>query len=196
MRLQFFDHAPERRWRHLDTMQYETELRARALTFQCEHCGVRTMKVPWAGKHSPSTWMFEAVGVAVPQSAASICEACELLRIVSRCRGGAARAGPALPRGLPPLLEPPVCRSGRAVMSSRLETVKKGAQPIDAHWQDILKYIKHRITNAVREGLNSRIQAIKARQEASAHSPTIACASSSIAADSISSQHLPAESRE
>ncbi|MBL9178894.1 MAG: transposase, partial [Verrucomicrobiaceae bacterium] len=29
------------------------------------------------------------------------------------------------------------------------------------HWQEILNYIKHRITNAASEGLNSRIQAIK-----------------------------------
>ncbi|MBK8091187.1 MAG: ISL3 family transposase [Verrucomicrobiaceae bacterium] len=48
---------------------------------QCEHCGVKTIEVPWAGKHSPFTWMFEAFGVAVLQSAASTREACELLRI-------------------------------------------------------------------------------------------------------------------
>jgi transposase len=32
---------------------------------------------------------------------------------------------------------------------------------MDGHWQEILNYIKHRITNAVSEGLNSRIQSIK-----------------------------------
>lgn len=46
-------------------------------------------------------------------------------------------------------------------MSSRLEPLKKVARLIDAHWQEILHYIKHRITNAASEGLNSRIQAIK-----------------------------------
>jgi transposase len=46
-------------------------------------------------------------------------------------------------------------------MSSRLEPLKKVANLIDAHWQEILNYIKHRITNAASEGLNSRIQAIK-----------------------------------
>ncbi|MBK8091326.1 MAG: transposase [Verrucomicrobiaceae bacterium] len=46
-------------------------------------------------------------------------------------------------------------------MSSRLEPIKKVARLIDAHWQEILNYIKHRITNAASEGLNSRIQAIK-----------------------------------
>jgi transposase len=76
-----FDHAPERRWRHLDTMQFATELRARVPRCQCKQCGVKTIEVPWAGKHSPFTWMFEAFGVAVLQSAASTSEACALLRI-------------------------------------------------------------------------------------------------------------------
>jgi transposase len=49
----------------------------------------------------------------------------------------------------------------KAVMSSRLEPMKKVARLIDAHRQEILNYIKHRITNAASEGLNSRIQAIK-----------------------------------
>lgn len=31
----------------------------------------------------------------------------------------------------------------------------------DAHWREIINYIKHHITNATIEGLNSRIQSIK-----------------------------------
>ena len=77
----FFDHAPERQWRHLDTMQFETVLHARVPRCQCEDCGVKTIAVPWAGKHSPFTWMFEAFAVAVLQSAASTQEACALLGI-------------------------------------------------------------------------------------------------------------------
>jgi transposase len=64
-RCSIFDHAPERKWRHLDTIQFETELRARVPRCQCARCGVKTIEVPWAGKHSPFTWMFEAFGVAV-----------------------------------------------------------------------------------------------------------------------------------
>jgi len=77
----FFDHAPQREWRHLDTMQFETVLRARVPRCQCADCGVKTIAVPWAGKHSPFTWMFEAFAVAVLQSAASMQEACALLGI-------------------------------------------------------------------------------------------------------------------
>ena len=47
-RCSIFDHAPERKWRHLDTMQFETELRARVPRCQCEGCGVKTIGVPWA----------------------------------------------------------------------------------------------------------------------------------------------------
>jgi len=327
-----FDHAPERRWRHLDTMQFATELRARVPRCQCKQCGVKTIEVPLAGKHSPFTWMFEAFGVAVLQSAASTSEACALLRIgwegaqrlmnraverglVRRSLDGFEHAGmdeksfgsghdyittlndlsegearvievvhgrkhedavalleqiPEAQRGqikavamdmwdaylkaarqvLPEAdivhdryhisahlnaavdrvrkdehkrlmsqgddtlkgskyqwlrthadkrsseavsfrklheLDLKTSRAWhykedfrhfwnyhyagaaerfykdwrKAVMSSRLEPMKKVARLIDAHWQEILNYIKHRITNAASEGLNSRIQAIK-----------------------------------
>ncbi|HCN79126.1 MAG TPA: ISL3 family transposase [Verrucomicrobiales bacterium] len=76
-----FDHAPEREWRHLDTMQFETVLRARVPRCKCEDCGVKTIAVPWAGKHSPFTWLFEAFAIAVLQSAGSTSDACRLLRI-------------------------------------------------------------------------------------------------------------------
>ena len=36
------DHAPERTWRHLDTMQFETRLRARVPRANCKACGVKT----------------------------------------------------------------------------------------------------------------------------------------------------------
>jgi transposase len=76
-----FDHAPERNWRHLDTMQFETVLRARVPRADCEACGVKTIAVPWAGKHSPFTWLFEAFAIAVLQSAGNTSDACQLLRI-------------------------------------------------------------------------------------------------------------------
>ena len=327
-----FDHAPEREWRHLDTMQFETVLRARVPRCQCADCGVKTIAVPWAGKHSPFTWMFEAFAIVVLQSAGSTSDACRLLRIgwegAQRImeRGverGLARRGVEQPKqagmdeksfrrgqsyvttlndidadnarvlevvegrtheAAVALLEtlPPAQRAGvravavdmwepfltavrqvlpeadivhdkyhvashlntavdsvrkaehkgllaagdntlkgskyqwlrtygdkrsseavsfrtlhqldlktsrawhykedfrhfwnyrspeaalrfyeawrKAVMRSRLEPLKKVARMIDAHWREVFNYIRHRITNAVSEGLNSRIQAIK-----------------------------------
>jgi len=50
----------------------------------------------------------------------------------------------------------------RSVMSSRLPKMKKVAQSLKAHLGGLLTYFKHRITNALTEGFNSKIQAIKA----------------------------------
>jgi len=44
---------------------------------------------------------------------------------------------------------------------SRLEPVKKVARMIRNHLENVLTYFDHRITNAVSEGLNSKIQTVK-----------------------------------
>tara|TARA_B110000305_G_scaffold224848_1_gene270798 strand:+ start:149 stop:1396 length:1248 start_codon:yes stop_codon:yes gene_type:complete len=75
------DHAPERTWRHLDTMQFETRLKARVPRCKCQDCGVKTVDVPWAGKHGRFTLMFEAFAIVVIRNASSIQAACELLKI-------------------------------------------------------------------------------------------------------------------
>ncbi|HYW32836.1 MAG TPA: ISL3 family transposase [Gemmatimonas sp.] len=46
-------------------------------------------------------------------------------------------------------------------MRSRLEPMKKVARMLQAHLDNILTYLTHRITNAVTEGLNAKIQWIK-----------------------------------
>jgi len=50
----------------------------------------------------------------------------------------------------------------RTVMRSKLEPVKKVARTIKAHLVNLLTYFQHPITNALTEGFNSKIQAIKA----------------------------------
>ena len=50
----------------------------------------------------------------------------------------------------------------RAVMRSKLEPVKKVARTLKAHLVHLLTYFQHPITNALTEGFNSKIQAIKA----------------------------------
>jgi transposase len=75
------DLAPERTWRHLDTMQFETVLRARVPRVDCPQCGVKTAAVPWAGKHSRFTLLFEAFAIEVLRACASVSQACSLLRI-------------------------------------------------------------------------------------------------------------------
>ncbi len=75
------DHAPERAWRHLDTMQFETRLRARVPRADCPTCGVKTAEVPWAGKHSRFTLMFEAFAIDVLKACGSVKAAAELLKL-------------------------------------------------------------------------------------------------------------------
>jgi len=48
------------------------------------------------------------------------------------------------------------------VSRSRLKPVVEVAQMIKRHLENLLTYLKHHITNAVTEGLNSKIQSIKA----------------------------------
>ncbi|WP_430450685.1 ISL3 family transposase [Rhodopirellula europaea] len=75
------DTAPKRTWRHLDTMQFTTEIRAAVPRSKCLTCGVKTIAVPRAGKHSRFTLMFEAFGIRVLQAAANVSRAATLLRL-------------------------------------------------------------------------------------------------------------------
>lgn len=45
---------------------------------------------------------------------------------------------------------------------SRLKPIIEVARMIKRHFENIISYLRHPITNAVTEGLNSRIQALKA----------------------------------
>ena len=73
------DHASERTWRHLDTMQFETRLSARAPRANCQTCGVKTTEVPWAGKHSRFTLLFEAFAIQVIQACGNVKNAATLM---------------------------------------------------------------------------------------------------------------------
>jgi transposase len=75
------DYAPERTWRHLDTMQFETILKARTPRAKCKKCGVKTTTVPWATKSSRFTLLFEALAIEVLLAASSVKRAAMLLGI-------------------------------------------------------------------------------------------------------------------
>lgn len=53
--------STERRWRHLDTCQYQTVLVAKVPRVKCDEHGVRQVRVPWAGERSRFTALFEAL---------------------------------------------------------------------------------------------------------------------------------------
>src|ERR1700741_1623355 len=93
-----YDHAPERRWRHLDTKQFETVLVERTLRVNCPEHGVKTIEVPWAGKNSRFTLMFEAFAVRVLQACETVSSGAKLLRLdwhrAHPKNGGGPAAGP------------------------------------------------------------------------------------------------------
>ena len=74
-----YDYAPERIWRHLDTMQFETILRARVPRVECVTDGVKTIAVPWAEPGGRFTRLFERFAIDVLLSARSVKAAAGLL---------------------------------------------------------------------------------------------------------------------
>jgi transposase len=59
-----YDHQPERRWRHLDTCQYQTILHASPPRTACKEHGVKAVALPWAEAGSRFTALFEALAIA------------------------------------------------------------------------------------------------------------------------------------
>jgi len=74
-----YDCAPERTWRHLDTMQFQTLVRVRVPRANCPEHGVKTMAVPWAQPQGRFTLLFEHFVIDVLLASASVSHACELL---------------------------------------------------------------------------------------------------------------------
>lgn len=76
-----YDHGRRREWRHLDTMQLKTVLRARLPRAKCPQHGPQTVRVPWADPMTRFTLAFEAHAIDVLENARSTTQACALLKI-------------------------------------------------------------------------------------------------------------------
>lgn len=76
-----YDYSPQRKWRHLDTMQFSTVLVSKTPRVKCSDCGIKTAFLPWAGKHSHFTLLFESFAIEVLQVSRSIKDACALLNL-------------------------------------------------------------------------------------------------------------------
>jgi len=74
-----YDRSPGRVWRHLDTMQFGTYLYCEPPRIECARHGVKTMALPWAGKHSRFTQLFEAFAINVILASRSLKDAGDLL---------------------------------------------------------------------------------------------------------------------
>lgn len=76
-----YDHHEGRRWRHLDTCQFQTVLWAEVPRVECRQCGVRTVTVGWAAPHGRFTLLFECFALDVLVTAQVQSRAAELLRL-------------------------------------------------------------------------------------------------------------------
>jgi transposase len=78
--LPVYDHAPERTWRHLDSCQFKTYLKARIPRVHCDEHGVKTVRVSWAEPRSRFTLLFERLAIDVLK-ACDIQSAAQLLHL-------------------------------------------------------------------------------------------------------------------
>ncbi len=76
-----YDRNDLKKWRHLDTMQFETTIECRVPRINCKEDGVKTIDVPWAGKRSQFTLLFERFAIEVILHSATQKSAMEILRL-------------------------------------------------------------------------------------------------------------------
>ena len=70
----------QRRWRHLDSCQYQTILVADGPRVKCDQHGTQTVKLPWAEPGSRFTAWFERLAIDVLREC-STAAACAILRV-------------------------------------------------------------------------------------------------------------------
>jgi transposase len=78
-RMQVHDYE-ERRWRHLDSCQFQTIIVSRVPIVRCPEHGSQTVAVPWAEKYSRFSRLFERLAIDVMLEC-SISGACGILGI-------------------------------------------------------------------------------------------------------------------
>lgn len=75
-----YDHAPLRRWRHLDTMQYKTYINCRVPRVKGQDGKVSTIQTPWANNYERHTYLFERIAIDILLSTKNQTKTAELLR--------------------------------------------------------------------------------------------------------------------
>jgi transposase len=80
-RCPIYDRREERRWRHLDTMQYKTYLHARVPRIRLSSGKVVTISVPWSEPQSHHSLLFEAFAIELLLATKNQTQSARLLRI-------------------------------------------------------------------------------------------------------------------
>ncbi len=75
-----YDHAPSRRWRHLDTMQFKTFINCCVPRIKDRSGKVMTVNVPWADPYERHTYLFESLAIDILRGTKNQTKTSELLR--------------------------------------------------------------------------------------------------------------------
>jgi transposase len=75
-----YDYAPERSWRHLDTMQYKTYIKCRLPRIRASDGKVKTVQPNWASGHERHTFLFEHAAIDLLKASKNQTKTAALLR--------------------------------------------------------------------------------------------------------------------
>lgn len=154
-KLAVHDHASERSWRHLDSCQFMTCLHARPPRVNCPKATTSWRNRSTCGSMRRRTSPRKAsLGSRSFAALISRPAARGASRRHSDISGVLPSAPPARSTGNVGTSGPPTAGSHRWI---------EAARTVQRHITNVLTYFEHRITNAVSEGLNSKIQTVKKR---------------------------------
>jgi len=77
---QLYDHAPSRRWRHLDTLQFKTFINCSVPRVKCNDGKIKTIRTPWADDYERHTLLFERLAIDILKATKNQTKTAELLR--------------------------------------------------------------------------------------------------------------------
>tara|TARA_R110002072_G_C7868386_1_gene527045 strand:+ start:46 stop:1257 length:1212 start_codon:yes stop_codon:yes gene_type:complete len=74
-----YDHRDNRRWRHLDTMQFKTFINCKVPRVKSS-VGVKTISVPWADNYERHSYLFESLAIDLLKATKNQTQTAKLLR--------------------------------------------------------------------------------------------------------------------
>jgi transposase len=95
--MKIYDHAPDRRWRHLDTMQFKTFINCRLPRVKVDDGKVKTLSPPWADKHERHSFLFECAVINLLLATKNQTQTADLMRcsfdVINRIMHNATKRG-------------------------------------------------------------------------------------------------------
>ena len=167
-----YDHQELRTWRHLDTCQYQTYLKAKLPRTNCLECGIKTVAPTWSTSHSRLTAQFECHVIDVLQQCQVIQSSALLLQLSADQITYLMKTVHSfkIKEEFKQFFSAQTVQDATLFFNKWFDKVSdsqntqliKVAKMFKNHFQGLINYTTHRISNAIAESLNSRIQQLKA----------------------------------